>query len=420
MADYDNEIHSPKRKKRTMRVKITGINDDPNLMPPVVGYFPSGYNPAKADVEPEIKVYKSKDHKSLMDVVVKPKEAPNVEFVGKSYEGEAAMHQPCDFAVGVFDKESRTLKIVPIAAGKIFRLEPRVIVNKPTAEDSPEVLGGKSKLGITDLTSLYGSKSQKTKDKKFQRLRQQANDPSAKRLLEDETLNAGISTEPPEDPKPSVVHNIPPHDLTADKPEHAYLLDEIIPKSEHPYLYDILDILRSGVADNSSSYWEDNFYPSFVSHRVYGLKEIKNEGEKKKHAFILSYITHLINFYKLTCFRRPNRNFETEATMKFKIPHPIFQKLVDLFLDPASSVLSTEKKELIIGYILVLTLFADKFSTEPTDVSKDLGFSKANLTVYFKQLGCKYQYSSFDKSLWTLPAPLQFPNVGKRKKSSRK
>lgn len=66
-----------------------------------------------------------------------------------------------------------------------------------------------------------------------------------------------------------------------------------------------------------------------------------------------------------------------------------YHKFVNLFLDPASNALSTDKKELVIGYILVLTLFADWFSMSPSDIAKDLGMTTADLWLYYLQLGCK-------------------------------
>lgn len=43
----------------------------------------------------------------------------NVDFVGTNYSGEATAGQQCRYAVGVFDKEAQTLKIVPVACDKV-------------------------------------------------------------------------------------------------------------------------------------------------------------------------------------------------------------------------------------------------------------------------------------------------------------
>jgi len=154
---------------------------------------------------------------------------------------------------------------------------------------------------------------------------------------------------------------------------------------------------------------------------------LQDEEEKTKHAFILSYITHLVNFFKLAASSRRSKsrdNIYGEAINKYKIPRIVYQKFSSLFLDPASNVLSTDKKELIIGYILVLTLFADSFCSDPSDIAKDLGMTLSELRLYFMQLGCKLSTDSRSgihrtKYLWTLRVPLKSADLTKKKKFRR-
>lgn len=81
-----------------------------------------------------------------------------------------------------------------------------------------------------------------------------------------------------------------------------------------------------------------------------------------------------------------------------------------MFVNPGSDMVSMEKKELLIGYILVLTLFADKFLSDPSDIARDLKMTVHSLKPYYQQLGCKLvQEAAFQRALMTLPVPLQFP-----------
>lgn len=105
-------------------------------------------------------------------------------------------------------------------------------------------------------------------------LAQQTNDPSARENLPDEMLNVDMNDEALKDTKATIGPNIPPHDLSAVTPEKAYLLDEIIQKGERDYLFDILDLLHSGIGEKPK-YWEENYYPSFVVNRIPKLKEIQ-------------------------------------------------------------------------------------------------------------------------------------------------
>jgi hypothetical protein len=53
-----------------------------------------------------------------IDLVVRPP-GRGPDFVGKSYAGEAAIPQLCNYALGVLDKASGTFKVVPIAGNKV-------------------------------------------------------------------------------------------------------------------------------------------------------------------------------------------------------------------------------------------------------------------------------------------------------------
>ncbi|RWW27373.1 hypothetical protein GW17_00008198 [Ensete ventricosum] len=193
-------------------------------------------------------------------------------------------------------------------------------------------------------------------DNKWRSLIQQRNHSSARDHLENINLNADGESQVLEDALETTSRNIPPYDASADTPEKAYRLDEIIPKGERVHLLDILDDLHSGTDIPSKS------YPSFVFNRMHKLREI--------------------------------------------------QKLLRMFLDRESNVLSTEKNELLIGHILVLTLFADCFQTDPSDIARDLKMTVQTLKPYYQQLGCKiYRESPSAPMFMILNAPLQFPEM---------
>jgi DNA-directed RNA polymerase I subunit RPA49 len=87
---------------------------------PVVGYFPTGYNPLAANGDsPSARVFRNVKHPGWIDLVVRPP-GKGPDFVGKSYAGEAAIPQLCNYALGVLDKASGTFKVVPIAGNKVY------------------------------------------------------------------------------------------------------------------------------------------------------------------------------------------------------------------------------------------------------------------------------------------------------------
>jgi DNA-directed RNA polymerase I subunit RPA49 len=85
---------------------------------PVVGYFPTGYDPLAADHPPSGRLFRHEKHHNRIELVVSAR-GKGPDFVGRSYAGEAAAPQLCGYALGVLDKASGTLKIVPIASNKV-------------------------------------------------------------------------------------------------------------------------------------------------------------------------------------------------------------------------------------------------------------------------------------------------------------
>ncbi|KAK3119117.1 hypothetical protein QOZ80_9BG0714290 [Eleusine coracana subsp. coracana] len=291
--------------------------------PPVVAYFPSGYNPLAAGSEtPSARLFRSTKHPSRVDLVVRsPGGGP--DFVGKSYEGEAAMPQLCNYALGVLDKASGTLKVVPIACDKILRLDPYVEVQKPahsqhsgvTEEAGSAVGTGEKK--VQDLTVLYGSKKDKETDKKWKSLNEQRNDPSAYMDLDLGEPETNVSTTDKE--SPVIVRNIPPYNPTADTSEAAYLFDEIIPKNLRSHLLEILGHLESGEFSSKG-------YGRFVSNRVQKLEKLEGE-DKERLACILSYITHLLTLLARSSSMSKRHKKENQTNKAPSVPPAVYRKL---------------------------------------------------------------------------------------------
>lgn len=412
-----------KKKRRKLKVEMEFLETEDH-MAPIVGYFPSGYDPVATGTDPEVNLFRNKRRNKRFELVVRPSES-NVEFVGKNYVGEAAALQPCTQALGVLDKETQTLKIIPIAFNKILRLEPRVI---NATRESPEavetgVLNDKDEHNLGDLATLYGTKRHRNAINKWRLTRANQDDPHVPEPLgggTNDNLDGGAS----KDIKEPSFRNIPPYNSSAVTPEDAYPLHKIISKGERVYLNDILETLESmPKASHDLEYWVNNHYPSFVVNRLHKLIKIQDEAKKTKLACILSYITHLINFWKVAGAARPNGNSKfmgeanpnfMEAMRKYKVPQAVFQKFMTMFLD--SDVLSSEKNELLICYILVLTLFADDFRTNSADIERDLAMDRTSLWPYFQQLGCKnLKVNNFMRSEVFLPVPLVFEEPKKRK-----
>ncbi|PAN43388.1 hypothetical protein PAHAL_8G232400 [Panicum hallii] len=388
---------------------------------PAVAYFPTGYDPlaataaAKDESSPNARLFRHEKHPTWVDLVVRsPGGGP--DFVGRSYAGEAATPQLCEYALGVLDKASGTLRVVPIAANKILRLEPHLQVQQPAHSQHSEVaseassVAGNDELKVQDLTMMYGTKTDRDKDNKWRSLNEQRNDPSAY-----EDIDLGTSNVNTNDRQELIVRNIPPYDPTADTSEKAYILDEIIPKTMRHHLLEIVDHFESGEISSKG-------YGTFVSSRVQKLQKLQGE-DKERLAWILSYVQHLLSLLARNgamSKRHSKDRKENKANHGPVTPQAVYRNLLLTFTEPGSSAISSEKNELLINYILVLTLFADDFKSDPKDICVDLKMTRQMIKPYFDQLGCKSVSSgAFGSSFMTLPAPLKFPQDVTRRKRRR-
>ncbi|RDX82007.1 rpa49, partial [Mucuna pruriens] len=387
-----------------IEVEVEVVHEHPNKTPPVVGYFPSGFDPLKnhGGGPSDFQLFRHRNMSKRLQLVVRPAGA-SVEFVGTSYSGEAAAGHRAMYALGVLDKEAGTLKIVPVAGNKIFRLEPKVkgmeAADNEPANSTLEEMTPQQK--IAETTAIWGTKKDIEKAKKKQALRQD-DDPDSQRNLDVKMKNVVVNKKALESTESHVSRNIPPYNASATTPQEAYVLDNIILKGEWDYLGDIYDNLQLGEEADFTA------YPTFVRNRIERLRKIKDESEKKKLSCIFSYINHLIKF-------KDQHSFNVFTAKGHKIPNILRHKFSTMFAVSESKRLPPEKISLLICYVLVLTLFSDEFRTDYTDIAKDLSMNAVPVRQLYEHLGCKI---SRQNSIWcaTLPVPLKFPDLRQRKR----
>lgn len=123
-SQTDNNKKKKKKRVAPVEATIQVLQELPERASPLVGYFPSGFDPNS--VEPSsttVRVFRNRDKPKRLQLVATPP-GSKVDFVGTNYTGEAeAGQQHCNYALGVLDKATQTLKVVPIASNKVI-LEP--------------------------------------------------------------------------------------------------------------------------------------------------------------------------------------------------------------------------------------------------------------------------------------------------------
>lgn len=407
---------------------------------PFVGYFPSGYDPLKnthlksssscSSPSVEVSAYQNttKYKTKQLQLVAKAKEA-SVDFVGTNYSGEGGMWQPCNYLMGVFDKESKTLKLIPISGGRVFRMDARVRgvdygdeeegnVEELTAEERQE----KYRL-LTNTFGTHKSRLQATRQAKS-KLKEEAlgDQTQIGKFYEEAATNSTVLTneEALARANASIIRNIPPYNASATKPENIYPLENIILAEEWGGQPDIDELIAAGKSPKTFREFQQRAdYPHFVRNRIYKLRsETGDRLDRLAHVF--SYITHLLNFKampvsaikqllkaKITLENDRYDKGSSHLMESSRIPGVTLAKFLKLFSDTKGNI-PREKRDLLSSYILVLTLIADDFETEPLDIAKDLKITMNNLVSRYRELGCKSQKLKGSLKL-TLPVPLAFP-----------
>ncbi|CAN4127239.1 unnamed protein product [Withania somnifera] len=332
-----------KKKKDKHIMTMSTIAENSNNIPPIIGYFPSGYDP-----------------------LLRNKNNDVVEEYGFCWSGEATEAQLCSYSLGVLDKETKTLIIVPNSANKREELleteDPATVKPKLTAEE----LNAKSR----DLTEMYSTGKNRRQARKLDALRQQEDtgnqeefDREIAKAINKEVLEVAL----------------------------AYPLDRIIFKGDWNYLMDVFQLTEAGAETIP------DLYPS------------SDEDEKKRLAGILSFIAHLVKFKD-----RHSMN-GVSSSKHHKIPGILFQWFSSMFAVADSKKLPNEKINLLIGYMLVLILFVDDFRSNPSDKAKDLRMSYVALRPHYEYFGCKVTKEK-NVLLFTLPVPLKFQPPLRRKR----
>ncbi|PQP97341.1 DNA-directed RNA polymerase I subunit rpa49 [Prunus yedoensis var. nudiflora] len=251
-----------------------------------------------------------------------------------------------------------------------------------------------------ELQSRYGTKKAIRESKKLRSLKQE-DGPESQKDLDAKIKLIVPNKEALESTESQISRHIPPFNESATTPQEAYPLDKIILTGEWDLLGDISEHFQGGAEVS----WDA--FPRFVCHRIHKLQDIEVDEEKFKLSCIFSYITHLIKF------KDQHSMDGISSSRTHRIPNLLFHKFSTMFPMESKS-LSNEKTNLLISYVLVLTLFVDEFETDLTDVAKDLRMSAIALRKHYENLGCKLVRKR-NVMFATLPVPLQFPQLRQRR-----
>ncbi|BBN19201.1 DNA-directed RNA polymerase I subunit RPA49 [Marchantia polymorpha subsp. ruderalis] len=444
-----------RKREKGVKAKMEYVPSKDGKGCPYVAFFPSRFDPLKTSdesegVQMEVAAYKNpKPLSRQQELVVRTSE--DVDFVGANYVGEAAGWQPCNYLLGVFDKEKGSLKLMPLAGEKVFRMEPRVRgfeYGRPTDEEAeeedkntPEMQKIKRKM----LTEAFGSQRSRLRAARYERGIIKEDDladmKGMENLFKDAAENESLlTTEQALAQANSVVaRNVPPFDLNAKTPQAAYPLSKIITSEEWESM-DVTELQAAAKYTSSEvqALRDEKVYPEFILNR---LKRLRVEGDKEgseRRAHILNYIQHLLAFNNAghSMIRKAadpwGSGGSVDLTEALGIPGPIVTKFLSIFTSKGSGAgpqggakRNKEHVELTISYVLILGLMADDYQADPFDLASELKMTVSELRPHYEQLGCKFEAvkgesrkmeganpnSAQGKWKVTLPIPLSFPKI---------
>lgn len=142
------------------------------------------------------------------------------------------------------------------------------------------------------------------------------------------------------------------------------------------------------------------------------LLYMQDDMKKQTVSGALTLLTHLVKFKD----RNSMNGFD--SAKNHKMPDIFRRKFQSMFKDSESERIPVDKANLLISYVLVLSLHVDNFKTDPEDIAKDLRISTVELRKHFQQLGCKFVKQN-STMVATLPTPLNFPEVNRRRKTRK-
>lgn len=356
-----------------------------------------------------------------------------VDYVGTNFSGEGAAAPPCQYAVALVDEAAGTVSFVPVAGGRVLRLDATVRgmdYGPPpwTADEAEDTPAGRaaarrrlddSALPLTPrapaavrshLTrparAAFATEKRRRQQARLQTARTVA--PEALPAMDD--MQAFMRTAVKDEAtaaelarRVAAVRNIPPHDPAAACAAAAYPLDKVFPR----HLVDLLnwrELLKASKSSKARATLEESEVPppAYVLNRLSRVAEpTGGEGAAKALALLAPL---------LRLFAAPNSVDDEWLREHLPLPPAVLPELLRRFTESAAEAPAGRgatpqpprkarysrpkpKVDLLRAYILVLALHVDNFSLDWSDLAVELRVDKAALIKPIMELGCKIKGS---------------------------
>lgn len=321
--------------------------------------------------------------------------------------------------LGVFDRKTGSLKVAPIKGNRVLRMEPRARTlnyGAPTETPQPQPetdmanAVAKRRESNARLVEEFGSQRRKRQLAASRAAQVNASQISAgEQILEMIASSQGVDIGTREAVVAASLaqRNIPPHHPEATKPEDAYRMEEIIP----PSISDALEIRKLFPAESKSEYREEllkakTFGQGYVLSRL-GVLTTPDADQREARARCLVLLGHLLKLYARAggvIKSQPEAGGISTVADRLQMAPSVLEGILSMFytveggFDGDRYLLSKEKHNLMLGWILVLAVRAERECVlEPASflaLAEELKMRGTDVAAHFRELGCTTSRSS--------------------------
>lgn len=307
----------------------------------------------------------------------------------------------------MFDRATGALKVAPIKGGRVLRMEPRArgLDYAAAAAAAPPAEAADRRERNARLVEEFGSQRRRRQLAAAKSAQVEAGAVSGGDAVLGmiASAGAGLGT------RDAVIaaslsanRNIPPHHPGATVADEAYIFDEIVP----PSLADALEVRRLFPAENKPEYAEELrkgkvFGEAYVLSRLAALGGCdRDTREARGRCLVL--LGHLLKLFTGpgggSVVRVREGESVGDAAERLRMAPSVLEGIFDLFYaretreDGERYVMSKEKRNLMLGWVLILALRAEPHSVlDPEGFAALAGELKMRATevgALYRELGC--------------------------------
>eukprot|EP00048_Salpingoeca_helianthica_P018027 m.240303 g.240303 ORF g.240303 m.240303 type:complete len:395 (+) comp23291_c0_seq1:2-1186(+) len=360
------------------------------------------------------------DH-NFKDVRVSTRSGPkSLKFEAAQFTASATPREDehLRYMVGVYDQEQNTLTLHPAMTHdmKLTIKGDKGAAALPLAAPPPAALSvGQAIIAARkDLIGTFGGAKKKAEIAAAERNQVKAELVQVMATKMGENMNQAAAMEADIEQEADEFRPIPPFDRDAATPDTIYKFDDLVTPLEQAAMRAVVKPLLKCNSDNIFSWRSMKTYPDFVLDILEGLIALNIPSKSRLQRVIALQYVAWLSWFRMAS-RRARFTADTMAEDQPNMPEDVRQRMLELFAERsgegAGYVLSGRNRDMIVSYMLVLSMHAHGFQPLPIGpIASSLGVTVPKLSLHFRSLGCSLSGEEQAK-LASLVVPLKFPHV---------